>query len=451
MTKNRLNRDELRLFPLTWPLFIEIFLHMLLGNADTFMLSQYSDSAVAAVGVSNQIISMVIIMYGVLSTGTAILVSQYLGADKYKKVNEIVSLALIVNLIFGLILSLGMTIFSSSILNLMRVPEDIMDTAKGYLIIVGGFSFIQAIIMTVIAIVRSHGLMKVSLYVTIGTNIVNVIGNYIFIFGPFGLPILGARGVAISTTFSRTLGLIVMFYILIKALKIRFSLDFLKPFPRETLKNLLKIGIPTAGEQLSYNVSQIVITSFITVLGTRALTTKYYAQNLMMFIFLFSLAIGQATQIIVGRLVGAGKKEEAYKACLRSFKIALVISLLMAVIFSLLSKTLLGILTDDIEIIRLGSILIVMTIILEPGRTFNLVIINALRGAGDVKFPVYMGLISMWGVSVVLSYLLGIRFGLGLIGMWIAFSCDEWFRGLLMLWRWKSRKWEKMAFVSKED
>ncbi len=74
-------------------------------------------------------------------------------------------------------------------------------------------------------------------------------------------------------------------------------------------------------------------------------------------------------------------------------------------------------------------------------------IINSLRAAGDVKFPVYMGVISMWGVSVTLSYILGIHFGLGLVGVWIAFAVDEWFRGILMFWRWKSRAWENMSFV----
>jgi Na+-driven multidrug efflux pump len=217
--------------------------------------------------------------------------------------------------------------------------------------------------------------------------------------------------------------------------------------PKEHVKNLLKIGIPSAGEHLSYNTSQLLITYFITMLGTQVITTKVYTQNIMMFILLFALAIGQGTQILIGYKVGANKNEEAYKLCLHSLKLSFFISLTLASLFSLFSEALFRIFTDNAEIIALGSTLIFLTILLEPGRTFNLVVINALRAAGDVRFPVYMGVASMWGISVPLAYLLGIYFGFGLVGIWIAFIVDEWFRGLIMLWRWRSRVWERMAFV----
>jgi len=123
----------------------------------------------------------------------------------------------------------------------------------------------------------------------------------------------------------------------------------------------------------------------------------------------------------------------------------------MALIFALNSKFLLQLFTHNKEIIAVGSSVMLVVFILEPGRTFNLVVINALRAAGDVKFPVYMGIISMWGVSITLSYLLAIHFRLGLVGMWIAFAVDEWLRGLLMLWRWKSYRWCGMSFVESQN
>lgn len=442
---NKINR--LSLFSLTWPIFIEIFLYMLLGNVDTLMLSRYSDNAVAAVGVSNQILSMIVIMYGIVSSGTAILVAQYLGAKKYFKASEVTVMALFVNLLFGATLSISMALLGPNILSLMNIPPNLMDEATSYMRIVGGFSFIQALMMTMTAVIRSHGKMKISLLVTIGMNITNVIGNYLFIFGALGVPRLGVFGVGISTTISRTLGFIVLFIILTKKIDKNINFSYLRPFPKETLSSLLKIGIPTAGEQLSYNGSQIVITFFITMLGAEALTTRVYTQNIMMFIYLFSVAIGQGTQILIGHLVGAREYDDAYSACIKSLKMAIAISLLMAITFSLFRNSIIGIFTENTKIITTASALILLTMILEPGRAFNLVIINSLRASGDVRFPVRMGIISMWGISVVLSYVLGIYFGLGLIGMWIAFATDEWFRGLFMLWRWKSRKWQTMSFV----
>lgn len=170
----------------------------------------------------------------------------------------------------------------------------------------------------------------------------------------------------------------------------------------------------------------------------------------MMFILLFSVAIGQGNQILIGYQIGAKEIQLAYHRCIRTLKIAILVSTGMAIFFSFFSESLFRIFTSNSEIITLGSILILLTILLEPGRAFNVVIINSLRAAGDVKFPVYMGILSMWGVSVPLAYLLGIYFGLGLIGIWTAFIVDEWLRGLLMLWRWRGKKWEKMSFISEK-
>ncbi|HAQ08287.1 MAG TPA: MATE family efflux transporter [Bacillus bacterium] len=439
---------KLSLFAITWPLFIEVLLYMLMGNADTLMLSQYSDNSVAAVGVSNQILSMVIVMFGFISTGTAILVAQNLGAKREDQAGEVSVVSIGANLVFGLLLSAAVFIFSESLLKMMDLPPELFDEANAYLKIVGGFSFIQSLIMTVGSIVRSYGFTRDIMYVTIGMNLLNVIGNYLFIFGPFGIPVLGVEGVAISTAVSRMLGLAAAFYLMSKRMPGPLPISVFFRFPKAHLKNLLNIGIPSAGEHLSYNSSQMVITYFIATLGTQALTAKVYTQNVMMFVFLFSIAISQGTQILIGHMVGAKEYDNAYKRALDSLKLAIIISLAAAGVISLFSKDLLGIFTDNLSIIELGSSLILLTIILEPGRSFNLVLISSLRAAGDVRFPVYMGILSMWGVSVTLSYFLGIYLGLGLIGIWIAFIADEWLRGLLMLWRWRSKVWIKKAFVT---
>jgi putative MATE family efflux protein len=353
-----------------------------------------------------------------------------------------------VNLLFGLFLSMALILFTQPILSSMDLPQSLMNEASSYLKIVGGFAFIQALIMTAGSIMRSYGYTKDAMYITIGMNILNVIGNYLFIFGPFGIPVLGVEGVAISTITSRMLGLIAGIILIMKRIPSALPVKRMFKLPFSHVRNLLRIGIPSAGEHLSYNGSQMAITYFIASIGTTALTTKVYAQNLMMFIFLFSVAISQGTQILIGHLVGAGEYESAYDRCLKSLKIAIVISLAMAGIFSLFADPLLRIFTDNEQIISLGKILIYLTIILEPGRSFNLVVINSLRATGDVRFPVYMGILSMWGVSVTLSYVLGIWFSLGLIGIWISFIADEWLRGIIMLKRWRSKVWMKKSFVS---
>lgn len=438
---------SMSLFALTWPIFIEILLHMLMGNADTLMLSQYSDDAVASVGVSNQILSVVTVMFGFVAAGAGILVAQNLGANKQTNAGTIAASSLSLNFYFSFIMSIGLFIFSYQILSVMDLPEELIPASNQYIDLVGGFLFIQALMMTAGAILRNYGFTKDAMYVTIGMNIINVIGNYLFIFGPFGIPVLGVQGVAISTVSSRALGLVVLVLLLIKRSEILLPLKAFFQYKKQHIKDLLHIGIPSAGEQLSYNASQMAITYFIAQMGTVAITTKVYAQNIMMFVFLAALAIAQGTQILIGHYIGGDKVEAAYARCVRSTKIAILISVTMAVLVYAGSDILLGIFTDNLTIIEKGSYLLLLTIILEPGRATNLVVIHSLRGAGDVKFPVIIGILSMWGISVTFAWFFGLFLGLGLVGVWIGFIADEWLRGIIMIRRWKSKQWIRKKFV----
>ncbi|MBB6453691.1 putative MATE family efflux protein [Salirhabdus euzebyi] len=447
MSTHSNNTKKLTLFAITWPIFIELLLHMLMGSADTLMLSQYSDKSVAAVGVSNQILQIIIVMFGFVATGTGIIIAQYIGANKHKSASEVTSTPITVNLLFGVALSLVLVIFADTFLNWMGLPNELMAEARSYLQIVGGFSFIQALIMTCSVVLRNYGFTKDAMYVTLGMNIINVFGNFVLIFGVLGFPELGVTGVAISTVISRAIGLVVLFFLVLKRMEVKLPIASFFHLPKAHMKNILEIGVPAAGEHLAYVTSQMVIMYFINMMGTESITAKVYTQNLMMFIFLFSVAVGQGTQILVGHHVGAKENQKAFVQCIRSLRIAMLISFLMGILFTLLADSLFGIFTDNQDIITIGAQLLFLTIILEPGRAFNLVVIGSLRAAGDVRFPVYMGILSMWGVSVTLSYFLGIVLGLGLIGIWISFIADEWLRGLIMLRRWKSRVWERKSFV----
>ncbi|MER3113161.1 MATE family efflux transporter [Bacillus altitudinis] len=436
------------LFALTWPIFIEISLYMLMGSADTLMLSQYSDNSVAAVGVSNQLLNLLIVMFSFITTGTTIVIAQLLGASRKQEATQVAYVSLGTNFLISFVISLLMFVLAVPILHMMGLSSELMPDAKVFLQIVGLLSFIQALIMTYSAILKSYGFTRDTMYVTIGMNLLNVAGNYLVIFGPFGFPVLGVMGVALSTSFARLIGLTAMILIVRHRIGLRFSFKRMFYIQRTYLKKLLKIGIPSAGEQLSYNGSQMIITLFITFMGTQALAAKVYTQNLMMFIMLFGAAISQGTQILIGRLIGAKEFDAAYRRCMKSLYWAIAISLLSSTALSLSSTHLLTFFTSNSEIIQIASLLLILTIILEPGRSFNMVIINSLRAAGDAKFPVYMAMISMWGIGLPIAYLLGIQLEMGLIGVWISFIVDEWVRGIFMYRRWRSRVWTEYRFTS---
>lgn len=442
---NKEKVQKLTLFALSWPIFIEILMNRLMGTVDTFMLSHYSDHAVAAVGFSNQLIMMIIMLCSMVTIGTTILVSRYLGAKEYKNASEVARVSISLNFLFGLFVSVILIVFASDFLRLMGLPEELMEYASIYLIIIGGSTFIQSLMLTASAVIKSHGFTKQVMYVITGVNILNIIGNYLFIYGPFGIPVLGVKGVAIATVGSRLVGVIILFVILIKwaGEKIPFSKLFI--FPKRHVKDLLKIGVPSSVDSTAWNLQMVVITIFIAMIGTVALTTNIYTTNFRTFITVFSGSIGQGTLIILSRKIGAMKFDEAYKQSMRIYKIAALVALGVAGLFYILSKPLLRIFTDNPDIITLGSTILLLTLLLEPGRAFNLVFNNSLKAAGDINYPVMVGILGMWLISVPIAYILGIHFGLGLIGVWIGFVVDEWVRGLILIRRWRSRVWESKA------
>ena len=226
-----------------------------------------------------------------------------------------------------------------------------------------------------------------------------------------------------------------------------FSEGFFKQLPIEDIKNILKIGVPSALEQVAYSSSQVVILSFVSFLGTLAITTRVYTSNLSMFIYLFSLAIAQANQVLVGYLIGEQKEDEVYHQTFKTQALAVSVSVILSVVAYFSSDLLFSIFTDDTDILSLGKTLLLVNILLEIGRASNLVLTNALKAAGDINYPFIFGIIGMWIICIPVAYLLAIHFKLGLPGIWMAFAIDECFRGLIFTFRFKGKKWTNKAFV----
>lgn len=436
-----------RLFRLTSPIFIENLLIMLTGATDVFMLSRFSDQAVAAGGVVNQLVSLVFILYTITTLGTSVLCAQYLGARQQKNVSQTIGVSLIVNLCVGLFVSVFLFIFAEPALALMGLNESLIDYGVIYMRWVGGLSFLQALCMTFSSILRSHNKAYYPMAVTLLINIVNAIGNYMLIFGNGGFPRMGIAGAGISTSFCRLLGCILLAYFLFNKVTKIPSVGLFKPFPWDKIKNLMIIGIPAAGEQVSYNLSQVVITYFSVLMGTAALTARTYSMSIVMFSYVFALAIGQGVAIVVGHFIGQEKDNAAFSVEKYSIKLAVWVTVVISVISALAGKYIFGFLSPDPSVVSMGVAILYIDILLEIGRAVNISSVNSLNAAGDVFYPFIWGIIVMWGVAVALGYLLGIWWGWGLAGLWLAMALDENIRAVLFERRWQSRLWQSKAFT----
>ena len=184
-------------------------------------------------------------------------------------------------------------------------------------------------------------------------------------------------------------------------------------------------------------------------MGIVAINTKIYANMLSMFTYMFALSAAIATQIIVGHSVGADNYDFAYKRVLKTLKLGMLVSISVATLNFALSPFTFRLFSDDPAVIELGTAVMFVSLILEFGRTTNLIVITSMKAAGDVKFPTIIAIFSMWGISITLAFLLGIVFEMGLVGVTIGMAADEIFRGIVVLIRWKRGTWRGKRIVTK--
>ena len=433
------------LFSITIPIFLELLLVTVVGNIDTIMLGRFSDKAVGSVGGMSQVLLIQNTILSFICLGTTILMAQFIGAKNHRSTKEVIAASLVMNFFIGAILGLIYFVGWEWILIKIKLPLNLRDIGMDYFKLVGGLCIFQAISLTNGAILKSYGNTKPMLFVNVGVNLLNILGNGMFIFGWLGAPILGVTGVGLSTVFSRFIGAIVSLLVMTNYCK--FSIADLNRFTLEKVKKILSIGIPTAGEHLTWSLTQVIILAMVNTMGTIEITSRTYLALVSSFIMIFSIALGHGTAIQVGQLVGAGDKDRAYNQCLKSLTLSFIAATIVSTLVYFFRFQIMELFTEDMDVVKATAKVFPWLIFIETGRTFNIVVINALHAAGDIKFPMAMGCFVMLGVAAPLSWLLGIRMEWALVGVWIANGTDEWIRGFAMLWRWRTKKWMTKGFV----
>nr|WP_252894517.1 MATE family efflux transporter [Veillonella denticariosi] len=296
---------SLSIWTLSWPIFIEVFLQMLVGNIDQLMMSHYSPEAVAAVANANQILNIFIMLIIVMSTATTIMIAQYLGARNQSKLSEVCTVSLVMNFLFSSIAAIFFITCHEWIFTWLGIPQETMsDTSLYTTIVAAGGLPIQAMYYALVAVFRGHSLTRITMYVALVMNIIHIMTNYVLIFGHGSIPSLGVLGVSISTWLSKVVGLVIIGYIFKRLLTLEISFRFLKPFPWHTIKSLLHISVPSGGETLSYQLSQTTIMKMVNILGLAVINTKVYVSVIAMLCYVYTIALANASQVIVGFLMG---------------------------------------------------------------------------------------------------------------------------------------------------
>lgn len=410
---------------------------------NTYMVSQHSAYLVGSMGAGNQILDLFITIFSFLSVGCSVVIAQALGARDFNLAKKAMHQSLFLNALLGFVCGAIILFYGDNLLHFLNVPEGQFSQASIYLKMLGICLFFDAVGIILASIVRVYNMAYFVTLTSLVMNFISVGLNYYTLhYTNWEL-----WGVGLATIIGRVAAIFILLIVLIFRLKIKIYFKELFNLEKEVLKKVLKIGSFSAGENLIWIIQYTIALSFVYSLGAEYASVQTIYFQISMFIMLTGAAFSIANEIIIGKLVGARATNVAYKHTWRVLYLSLFVTLIVVLInfFGkdfIMDKLGLESIFREIMLPLFG-----LSIVLELGRTFNIVMVNSLRASGDAKFPFIMGLIFMLGVSLPVGYTLCFHFGFGIVGVWIGFCFDEWLRGLCNAYRWKSRKWQDKAVV----
>ncbi len=413
---------------------------MLIMNVNVFLISSVNDQAIALTGLTDQIIAIGQLLLGIVSLGSTILFLQNADKDHLDYIRKIFQQSLLLNGLLSLLIILVFAIFGRHLLQLINSPANLIETGNIYLQLLGWSLLPLGISSSVNALLRSYGKVRAAMYASILNTLIVVSGNAFVVYTH--LLDNAVIGIGIATLIMRCLGVFISLLILKKYLPKIFELKW--SFHLEDLKissKILRLGIPSAMENVFYNISQLLITAGIASLGVVSLSSRIYTQTITAIIFTVSVAAGQSSQILIGKAIRKEDMDQGTATGRSTVKAFFSLSVILNVIIALLGPLLIQIFTEDEAIKQTVTILLWLSIFYDPFRASNEILIANLNVVGDVRYPVIVGVLTTYLFTVPVSLSLIYFFNQGLIAVWFVFIIDEALRAAIFYRRWTQKKW----------
>lgn len=433
------------LWRLTWPIFIEHLLHVSTGVVATLMVGHLSDAAVAGLGSAGQVLWLLMMVFGALAMGASTVISHHLGRGDAEGARRLARGAVATSLWLGAAIGLALLPAAPWLLRGVQLPPGPMAHALPYLQWMAATLFLESMNFGLSAALRAHGATRSVMVVMALQNAVNAGGIALALHGPWTAWTAHASGVAMAGATSRAVACAALWWAASERIGLRLRWADLWAIRGPDLRRLLAFGVPATLQNASWFGAFMLVTALTARMGEGPLATQNYVMQVASLVILFSAALSQASDLRVGRLVGAGQRRAAREEALRNLRLAVPLATLAAGAGVLLGPRVLAAFTATPEVLRTGALLLWLGLLLEPGRAFNLVLGASLRACGDLRYALRLGLVSHWLVMAGGGWLLGTRLGGGLVGLWCAFILDEWLRGLLLLRRWRRLGWLRAA------
>lgn len=425
---------------------MSLALSLSLNFVDSFFLARISDRAAAATGALLPLLGATLVLFVAVGQAGASVASQLIGARRYEEV-PLTYLALVIfNFLLGLLASLLFFLLRHRLPSWLGLAGELRADASTYLGVLGSFQFLKATQIAYGNILNSRGQTQWALAEALITNACNVALNFVFLHGAFGVPRLGVAGVALSTVLSLAVGLAFTMCVAHLRLRIRFPRAPTIAELGARLGRVLRIGLPSALEPISYQGFQMVVNALVISWGAQALAARTYVINFVMVTsVLWGAAFGIGTQVMVAHRVGARDFVDANAQMKKALCLAVLGNFVSSALVAIFHGPLLSTLTVDPKIHELAAPLFWLGLLVEPCRAVNIVAGGALRSSGDARYTALVGMVMMWTVGVPACYLFGSYLGYGLPGVWFGLFVDELLRGLINRRRWRVGRWKEFG------
>lgn len=429
------------------PLFIEQFLLMFVGIADTFVVSFSSEADVSGVSLVTSFNTVLIFLFTALSSGGAVIISQYIGSKNEKAASRSAGQLLMISAVISVVMAALILLFRTQLLRLLfgQIEADVMAACESYLWITTLSLPFLAVYDAGAALCRSIGKTDVTMNVSIAANVINVACNCVGVF----VLNLGAAGVAWPSLLSRVLSAAaVTVYCFQKQNPVRYQLTDIFAWDSGLLKKVMGIALPNGVENGVHQLVKVALSSMVALFGTYQIAANGVAQSIWSLASIMGLAMAPVYTTVIGQCMGARDIDAANFYFKKLNKITLVLSVLWNALIFAVTPLIVRYSAISPEAKELVIWLVLINNIFNGlAYPFAGSLGNGLRAAGDVKFTMIVSISLTIGARLLFSALFGLWLGWGVIGVAIGMSIDLVFRGAIFLWRWRSQKWTRFQVI----
>ncbi|MCB2194633.1 MAG: MATE family efflux transporter [Bacteroidetes bacterium] len=438
-TKEKLSKAILLL---SIPMVLEMVMESVFAIADIFFVSKLGADAIATVGITESLLTIIYAIGMGLSMATTALVSRRIGEKKPYRASVAAVQAIIVGSLVSLLIGIPGLIFAKDLLRIMGANENIVHFNSSYTTILLGSNIIIMLLFIINAVFRSSGDAAVSMRVLFLANAANIILDPLFIFGLGPIPALGIKGAAIATTTGRGLAVVYQFYLLLKGNgRIKIYKKAIK-LNAKVMYDLIKISLGGIGQSIIATLSWIGMVRIIAMFGSTALAGYTIAIRIIIFVLLPSWGLSNAAATLVGQNLGANKPERAEKAVWTTGYVNMLLLGLISVIFIMEPHFFIGLFIKNTEVILTGAKGLRIVSLGFIFYAMGMVMIQAFNGAGDTRTPTKINIVCFWLIEIPLAYYLAKFHEFNENGVYIAIIIAESIMTLIAIWLFRKGKWK---------